>query len=206
MTMNKKYTPSKGDLIWLDFKPQAARETEGLASKLKNNKNPSQIMKRRPALVLSPQEYNKHGALLAVPIASKTKGYPFEVKINNDKMEFWTGERTAFIFWLINIQTHYKLQVLLLDEFDSGISDDAIPKFYELLTNFSKKYGVQIFITTHRKNSLNTFTEETKGAVGVNTFGLDQNQPKYKIWNINDKDGIIKETEESKKHGSQCRN
>ncbi|MEN9782384.1 MAG: ppGpp-regulated growth inhibitor ChpA/MazF [Pseudomonadota bacterium] len=43
-------------------------------------------MKRRPALVLSPQEYNKHGTLLAVPITSKEKGYPFEVKIVNDKI------------------------------------------------------------------------------------------------------------------------
>lgn len=68
--MNKKYTPSKGDLIWLDFNPQAGKE----------------IMKRRPALVLSPQEYNKHGLMLAVPITSKAKGYPFEVKINNDKI------------------------------------------------------------------------------------------------------------------------
>ncbi len=70
MSQKSKYTPSKGDLIWLDFNPQAERE----------------VMKRRPALVLSPQEYNKHGLILAVPITSKAKGYPFEVKINNDKV------------------------------------------------------------------------------------------------------------------------
>jgi mRNA interferase MazF len=68
--MTKKYTPSKGDLIWFDFNPQKGKET----------------IKRSPALVLSPQEYNKHGTLLAVPIISKAKGYPFEVKINNDKI------------------------------------------------------------------------------------------------------------------------
>jgi mRNA interferase MazF len=70
MSQKNKYIPNKGDLIWLDFNPQAGRE----------------IMKRRPALVLSPQEYNKHGLILAVPITSKAKGYPFEVKINNDKI------------------------------------------------------------------------------------------------------------------------
>jgi mRNA interferase MazF len=70
MSQKSKYIPSKGDLIWLDFNPQAGRE----------------IMKRRPALVLSPQAYNKHGLILAVPITSKAKGYPFEVKINNDKI------------------------------------------------------------------------------------------------------------------------
>lgn len=68
---DKKYIPSKGDLIWLDFNPQAGKE----------------IMKRRPALALSPQEYNKHGLILAVPITSKVKNYPFEVVIENEKIQ-----------------------------------------------------------------------------------------------------------------------
>ena len=68
--MNKKFIPSKGDLIWLDFNPQSGKE----------------IMKRRPALVLSPQEYNKHGLALVVPITSKKKGYPFEIKIESEKV------------------------------------------------------------------------------------------------------------------------
>jgi len=68
--MNKKYIPSKGDLIWLDFNPQTGKER----------------MKRRPALVLSPQEYNKHGLALVVPITSKAKCYPFEVKIESEKV------------------------------------------------------------------------------------------------------------------------
>lgn len=68
--MNKKFIPSKGDLIWLDFNPQSGKE----------------IMKRRPALVLSPQEYSKHGLALVVPITSKKKGYPFEVKIESEKV------------------------------------------------------------------------------------------------------------------------
>ena len=71
MSQKSKYTPSKGDIIWLDFNPQAGKE----------------IAKRRPALVLSPKQYNKHGLLLAVPITSKIKGYPFEVKIENNKIE-----------------------------------------------------------------------------------------------------------------------
>ena len=75
--MNKKYIPSKGDLIWLDFNPQAGKEIM--------NQRSTQV-KRRPALVLSPQEYNKHGLMLAVPITSKAKGYPFEVKIESEKV------------------------------------------------------------------------------------------------------------------------
>ena len=65
----KKYIPLKGDLVWLDFNPQSGKE----------------ITKRRPALVLSPQEYNqKSGLMLVVPITTKVKGYPFEVKIKCD--------------------------------------------------------------------------------------------------------------------------
>ena len=64
--MSNKHTPAKGDLIWLNFQPQAGKE----------------ITKRRPALVLSPKEYNKHGLIIAVPITSKVKGYPFEVEID----------------------------------------------------------------------------------------------------------------------------
>ena len=66
----KKYIPQKGDLVWLDFNPQIGKE----------------IMKRRPALVLSPKEYNKHGLMLAVPITSKRKGYPFEVIIETQNI------------------------------------------------------------------------------------------------------------------------
>jgi len=56
----------KGDLVWLDFTPTKGHEQSG----------------RRPAIVLSPQEYNeKSGLMLVCPITSKTKGYPFEVQI-----------------------------------------------------------------------------------------------------------------------------
>jgi mRNA interferase MazF len=47
-------------------------------------------MKRRPALVLSPQEYNKDGLALVVPITSKKKGYPFEEKIESEKVRGFT--------------------------------------------------------------------------------------------------------------------
>jgi len=56
--------PEAGDIVWLDFDPQAGREQ----------------MKRRPALVLSPKSYNaKVGLCVACPITSKVKGYGFEV-------------------------------------------------------------------------------------------------------------------------------
>ena len=58
------YVPDRGQIIWLSFSPNAGHEQAG----------------RRPGLVLSPKAYNgKTGLLLACPITSQVKGYPFEV-------------------------------------------------------------------------------------------------------------------------------
>jgi len=60
------YVPQRGDVVWLSFSPQAGHEQAG----------------RRPGLVLSPMRYNgKVGLMLACPITSHSKGYPFEVEI-----------------------------------------------------------------------------------------------------------------------------
>jgi len=60
------YIPRRGDAIWLNFNPQSGHEQTG----------------RRPALVLSPEEYNrKTGLAIFCPITSQVKGYPFEVKL-----------------------------------------------------------------------------------------------------------------------------
>ena len=60
------YYPKLGDLVWLDFAPQAGHEQSG----------------RRPALVVSHDAYNrKAGLILGCPVTSQRKGYPFEVSI-----------------------------------------------------------------------------------------------------------------------------
>lgn len=66
-----KYTPKAGDIVWMEFDPQAEKE----------------IQKTRPALTISPFSYNlKTGLGLFMPITSKVKGYPFEVTINYDEI------------------------------------------------------------------------------------------------------------------------
>jgi mRNA interferase MazF len=63
------YIPDRGDVIWLEFNPQAGHEQAG----------------RRPALVLSPKTYNDRvGLLLCCPITNRIKGYPFEVQLPAD--------------------------------------------------------------------------------------------------------------------------
>ncbi|TAL33271.1 MAG: endoribonuclease MazF [Spirochaetes bacterium] len=66
MVKDKKYFPERSDVVWLDFSPQTGHEHSG----------------RRPAVVLSPGEYNKKtGLAIFCPITSKKKGYPFEVGV-----------------------------------------------------------------------------------------------------------------------------
>lgn len=60
------YVPERGDVVWLTFDPQAGHEQAG----------------RRPAIVVSPQAYNARvGLALFCPITSRSKGYPFEVRL-----------------------------------------------------------------------------------------------------------------------------
>ena len=63
------YVPERGDVVWLDFDPQAGHEQAG----------------RRPALILSPLSYNRPVRLaLACPITNRIKGYPYEVVLPPD--------------------------------------------------------------------------------------------------------------------------
>lgn len=65
MVAKKKYIPERGDIVWVSLNPTRGHEQRG----------------RRPALVLSPRSYNAAaGLVLACPITSQVKGYPFEVK------------------------------------------------------------------------------------------------------------------------------
>jgi mRNA interferase MazF len=66
------YVPRRGDIVWLNFNPQAGHEQAG----------------KRPAIVLSPKEYNRKTSLIiACPITSKVKGYPFEVRLEGNKID-----------------------------------------------------------------------------------------------------------------------
>ena len=61
--------PDAGDLVWLDFEPQAGHEQAG----------------RGPALTLSPAAYNSRvGLALFCPVTRQVKGYPFEVLLPDD--------------------------------------------------------------------------------------------------------------------------
>ena len=64
--MTVGYVPEAGDIVWLQFDPQAGREQAG----------------HRPAVVLSPASYNgRAGMIVCCPTTTRIKGYPFEVAI-----------------------------------------------------------------------------------------------------------------------------
>jgi mRNA interferase MazF len=62
----RKYAPRRGDVIRIDCSPQRGHEQA----------------ERRPAIVLSPTEYNRTVGLAVVcPITNQVKGFPWEVLI-----------------------------------------------------------------------------------------------------------------------------
>jgi mRNA interferase MazF len=64
--INSFYQPDKGDFVYLDFSPQAGTEQA----------------ERRPALVLSPKDFNIATSFAFVcPLTSQVKGGSFEVPV-----------------------------------------------------------------------------------------------------------------------------
>jgi mRNA interferase MazF len=86
------YVPEAGDIVFIDFDPQVGHEQA----------------KRRPALVLTDQRYNRASGLAIVcPLTSKRKPYPFALPVEVDKVEGavlvdqlksldWAGRKAQF--------------------------------------------------------------------------------------------------------------
>lgn len=82
--MATPYLPDAGDLVWLQFNPQAGHEQAG----------------HRPALVLSPLAYNrKSGLMLCCPLTTQVKGYPFEVVIAGEVASVALADQVKSLDW-----------------------------------------------------------------------------------------------------------
>lgn len=78
------YVPDAGDIVWLQFDPQAGHEQAG----------------HRPALVLSPAAYNgKRGMMICCPMTSRIKGYPFEVVESMDPPSAVLADQVKSLDW-----------------------------------------------------------------------------------------------------------
>ena len=78
------YVPDVGDIVWLEFDPQAGHEQDG----------------HRPALVLSPARYNgRRGMMICCPMTSRIKGYPFEVVESRDPPSAVLADQVKRLDW-----------------------------------------------------------------------------------------------------------
>ncbi|WJS87144.1 endoribonuclease MazF [Paracoccus sp. TOH] len=82
--MMAAWVPDSGDIVWVNFDPQAGHEQAG----------------HRPALVLSPARYNgMRGMMLCCPLTTKLKGYPFEVVISQNPPSAILADQIKNLDW-----------------------------------------------------------------------------------------------------------
>ena len=81
-----RYVPQAGDIVWLNFTPQAGHEQAG----------------HRPALVLSPAAYNdKTSLMICCPITTQIKNYPFEVLIGGTPANVVLADQVKSLDWRV---------------------------------------------------------------------------------------------------------
>ena len=91
--MSAPYCPKRGDIVWLTFTPQVGHEQAGY----------------RPALIVSPEAYNKKvGLALVCPITTQVKATPLRWRFQKayrcvgsywpTKSRVWIGRRGELVF------------------------------------------------------------------------------------------------------------
>ena len=111
--MARRYIPERGDIVWLEFTPPAGHEQAG----------------RRPALVVSPKDYNrKVGLALFCPVTSTVKGYPFEVAIpeGNDIRGVILSDQIKSLDWRSR-------NAALISRAPAGVVEEVMAKIDTLL-------------------------------------------------------------------------
>jgi mRNA interferase MazF len=79
-----RYVPEAGDIVWLNFMPQAGHEQAG----------------HRPALVLTPSRYNdKTSLMICCPMTTQIKNYPFEVLIAGSPTGVALADQVKSLDW-----------------------------------------------------------------------------------------------------------
>lgn len=107
--MVKKYIPDVGDVVWINCDPSVGNEHK----------------KRRPAIILSPRQYNKLTSLcVCCPMTSKQKGYPFEVAVDNDSVVL--SDQVRSLDW-VSRKAEYKSKI------DTKILNEVKNKIFILL-------------------------------------------------------------------------
>ena len=81
-----RYVPDAGEIVWLQFNPQADHEPAG----------------HRPAVVLSPASYNGiTGLMICCPVTTKIKDYPFEVALTGQPASVALADQVKSLDWRV---------------------------------------------------------------------------------------------------------
>jgi mRNA interferase MazF len=85
-----RYVPQAGDIVRLNFTPQAGHEQAG----------------HRPALVLSPAAYNdKTSLMICCPLTTQIKNYPFEVLLAGASANVVLADQVKSVDWRVRKAT-----------------------------------------------------------------------------------------------------
>lgn len=107
-----KYTPCRGDIVWIDFDPTKGHEQSG----------------RRPAIVVSLDAYNIiSGRALFCPITSKIKGHVFDVLLEGGKVNgVILADQVRTMDWS-------KRNLIFVEKASPAITDDVEGKLLTLI-------------------------------------------------------------------------
>lgn len=113
VTNGEKYVPEQGDIVYLDFTPQAGREQMG----------------RRPALIISKKDYNKRlGLVVACPITNTQRPYPTHIPLPEGKKVkgFVMGEQFKSL-------DYQQRKIAFVEKADNEVLDDVLAIVYPIL-------------------------------------------------------------------------
>jgi len=84
--VNSGFVPEAGDVVWLQFDPQAGHKQAG----------------HRPAVVLSRAAYNgRTGMMLCCPTTTRIKEYPFEVALGGEPASVVLADQVKCLDWRV---------------------------------------------------------------------------------------------------------
>jgi mRNA interferase MazF len=113
-----RYIPDQGDLVWIEFNPQAGHEQAG----------------HRPAITLSRIEYNRKTDLAVFcPITSKVKKYPFEVIVAGKKVQgVVLADQVKSLDWKVR-------KVKFIEKAENSVLQEVLSKFRILIEEPTKR-------------------------------------------------------------------
>lgn len=111
--MGKRYIPEQGDIVYLDFTPQAGREQMG----------------RRPALIISKKDYNERlYFVVACPITNTQRPYPTHVTLPEGKKVkgFVMGEQFKSL-------DYQQRRIDFVEKADKEVLDNVLAIVYSII-------------------------------------------------------------------------